>query len=196
VSSPVGYGAALKLVDLDVGGVHVRTLPLRLVPDHDSAFAAYQAEAALLHELPPPASMAADYGQFLDRHLRHLVRHRYLPGDWPPDMVSFVQQSSMSDLMALLHIPLQPADDFPLICLVEDWYRLRKAGVLAFDDIGATRIATYQRIATLPRPEPEPGLAAHMSIVLDILLVYMIKLPNGDFTILPSMDFVASTHEW
>ncbi|MBE7731982.1 metallophosphoesterase family protein [Devosia faecipullorum] len=191
VPSPVGYGAALKIVDLAHDVIHVRTLPLRDVPGHARAYAAYKTEATRRGEVLSPASKADDHGQFLDTHLEHLVQHRYLPLDWPPDMAAFVRRSAMSDLLELLDIDMPLSEDFSLLCFVGDWYRMRMAGELACADIDAERVVLYRRLAAFARPMPVPGLAARMTGLLDIMALYLNRSPNGDFTILPSMEIIA-----
>lgn len=192
VPSPVGYGAALKIVDLTPEATQVRTLPLRRAAGYDLAFKAYHAEAAREGKAQPPASMAADYGQFLDRYLQHLIPERYLEREWPADVVDYVRKSNVSDLLTLLGIDLAPPQDFALTQLAEDWYRLRKGGELALVDIAAPRLALYRALVGADRPAPQTGLAARMATVLDLLLIYLNRLPNGDFTILPSGEIAAA----
>ncbi|ODT76514.1 MAG: hypothetical protein ABS76_30980 [Pelagibacterium sp. SCN 64-44] len=191
VPSPVGYGAAIKIVDLDAGAIHIRTMPLREAEGYDGAFALYRREAAAQGKLPPPIAMAQDHGQFLDHHLRSLVQHRYLAHEWPQDMAAFVASSSMADLIDLLGIDVERAADFPLVSFVEDWYRLRKAGRLALADISAERFALYRELCSRPRPAGLEGIAAGMAVVVELLAIYMNRLPNGDFNILPSREVAA-----
>lgn len=186
VPSPVGYGAAVKIVELDVGQSHVHTVPLRRVEGHDGAYSLYRAEATHKAGAAPAIIAAADYGQFLDEHLRHLVQRRYLATEWPRDMADFVLASTTADLMEVLGLEARGAPVFPLVILVEDWYRLRKAGMLAAADIAPDRLQFYRTLCARPRPAVGKGLAARMATVVDLLAIYINRLPNGDFTILPS----------
>jgi len=190
VPSPVGYGAGLKIIDMTPTATHVRTLPLRRIEGHDIAFAAYRAEAAHMHRAAPAASKAVDHGQFLNRHLCHLVRRRYLPREWPSDLEAFVQNAKVSDLLKLLGVTLPVVNDFSMLCMVEDWYRFRKAGALALPDIAAERVALYQRLVSGPRAEPETELAARMAVIVDLLGLYMNRQPSIDFAIMPNLDII------
>lgn len=195
VPSPVGYGAGLKIVEMAGGETHIRTLPLRQFAGFDLAFSAYRAEAAHLQQPGPDASSALDHGQFLSRHLSHLVHHRYLPREWPADMAGFVQAGTVSDLLKLLGIDVPVNEDFPLINVVEDWYRFRKAGILALPDIPTERLAFYQALIAAPRPETMPGLASSMSSFVELLALYMNRLPSGDFTIGSDLDIADVSHD-
>lgn len=195
VPSPVGYGAAVKIVALDAGESHVRTVPLRKAAGHDGAFALYRAEAARKGEAAPAISGAADHGEFLDHHLRHLVQQRYLATEWPRDMADFVMMSSTADLMAMLDLDAGDAPVFPLVAFVEDWYRFRKAGLLAAADVAPDRLRFYRALCARLRPAGREGLAARMETVVELLDIYMNRLPNGDFTILPSMQVVPASRD-
>ncbi|MBB5041064.1 metallophosphoesterase family protein [Shinella fusca] len=183
VPSPVGYGPGLKIVDLHADRFEIRTVPLRRVPGHDLAFAAYRAEAAQAGLPVPPASVAADHGEFVSRHLVELVHRRYMPREWPRDMVDFVEGASVADLLARLGLPADDAAGFPLHEFVEDWYRLRKAGELAAADIAPERLAFYRRLAAAAPATGEDGLAKRFATLLRMMRAYLGRLPNRDFIV-------------
>lgn len=183
VPSPVGYGPGFKFVALHADRFEIRTVPLRLAPGHDGAFAAYRAEAERAGSAPPPASLAADHGEFLSRHLVDLVHRRYMPREWPRDMADFVQGASVADLLAGLGLPTDEAANFPLHELVEDWYRLRKAGELAEADIAPGRLAFYGRLCAAAPAAVEEGLARRFAILLRMMRAYLGRLPNRDFAV-------------
>jgi len=158
-------------------------VPLRRVPGHDLAFPAYRAEAAQAGLPVPPASVAADHGEFVSRHLVELVHRRYMPREWPRDMVDFVEGASVADLLARLGLPADDAAGFPLHEFVEDWYRLRKAGELAAADIAPERLAFYRRLAAAAPATGEDGLAKRFATLLRMMRAYLGRLPNRDFTV-------------
>ena len=183
VSSPVGYGPGMKVVDLHADRVEIRTQLLRQVAGHDAAFAAYRAEAALAGKPEPPASFAPDHGRFLSRHLVDLVHGRYLAREWPRDMVEFVRTGTVADLMDRLGLTAGDAPAFGLAELVEDWYRLRKAGELSHEDIAPDRLAFYRRLsAEAPRIDGD-SLPARLATLLRMMRAYLERQPNRDFVL-------------
>ena len=183
VSSPIGYGPGMKIVDLDAGRVEIRTETLRQVPGHDAAFAAYRTEARRAGQAEPPASTAPDHGVFLSHHLVNLVHGRYLAREWPADMVAFVQKSTVADLLTSLGLSSEGAPAFSLSEFVEDWYRLRKAGELSHEDIAPERLAFYRRLVSqVPYIEGE-SLAARFAILLRMMRAYIERPANRNFTL-------------
>ena len=183
VPSPVGFCPAMKIVDLDGPQVGIRSPLLADVPGHDRAFAAYRAEAAQLARPPSPACFAPDHGSFLDRHLIELVHSRYVPREWPQDMVDFLDRGRMADLVAVLGLPTEGAPDWPLWVLAEDWYRLRKGGALGLGYVASDRLAFYRRLCRDLPPVTGTGLAARLAAMLRILRGYLDRLPNEDFVL-------------
>lgn len=183
VPSPVGYGPGLKIVDLHADRTEIRTQPLRQVPGHDAAFAAYRAEARKAGTPEPSASFAPDHGQFLSHHLVDLVHGRYLAREWPQDMVDFVADASVADLMLHLDLDADKAPALPLAALVEDWYRLRKAGELSHEDIAPDRLAFYRRLSAQAPSLDGDSLAARFATLLRMMRAYLHRHPNRDFSI-------------
>jgi 3',5'-cyclic AMP phosphodiesterase CpdA len=135
VPSLVAFPPAYQVLDVEPGGTTLRTLRVDRAPGWDVALATYarESEASLL-------ASANGYLDFLDRHLALLVRDRYLPLEWPPEL-------------ARLDLPGIPLVDFALDC-----YRLRKGGMLASDRVPPQRIAAYRALARdLAARELAPG---------------------------------------
>ena len=192
VPSPVGYGPGMKILDLTKDRAEIRSLPLRQVPGHAAAFAAYRTEAAKAGEPEPAASTAPDHGRFLDHHLAGLVRGRYLPREWPGDMADFALTATVADLLQALGLPADDALPLALIDLVEDWYRLRKAGEFSHADIAPERLAFYRRLTAALPPVTGDGLPAHFATLLAMMRAYLDRLPNRDFSIsLPDLRVTA-----
>jgi 3',5'-cyclic AMP phosphodiesterase CpdA len=195
VPSPVGYGAALKLVAQSAAEIAITTVPLVEVEGFDAAYIAYQNEAKQAGVLPPAACRAANHGQFMDRHLRELVHNRYLPREWPEEMAAFIRQGTMSDLLGLLNLTAEPEWDYPLTEFVQDWYRLRKAGELGRRDVDRQRLSFYRRLCRVVAQGKRSGLAASMAEVIALLGIYIDRLPNEDYSILlPSLTVSRSPH--
>ena len=190
VPSPVGFAPALKIVDLFADRAEITTPVLNAVPGHDCAFAAYRTEARHLGQSEAPAMHAPDHAAFLDRHLVELVHRRYLPREWPADMRDFIRHGRMRDLVAILGIEAE-LPDLALFTLVEDWYRLRKAGGLGRSHIPPARLDCYVRLCALLPDGQGDSLAARFAVVLRILRGYLNRMPDTDFTL--DLDSMAVT---
>ncbi len=122
VPSLVASPAAYQILDIEPSRTTLLTVPLDDPPGWDVAREIYARE--------PGGSVLADattYAEFLDRHLGHLVRNRYLPLEWPSE--------------------IRELRDFSIVDFALDWYRLRKAGTLARGLVPADRIEAYRAAA-------------------------------------------------
>jgi len=182
VPSPVGFAPAMKMLDLADNQARIRTLSLCDIPGHDRAYSAYLSEAGWLGQPAPFAAHAPDHGAFLDRHLTGLVRDRYMAREWPAEMADFASRARMADLAGILGIEVE-TPDLPLRHLAEDWYRLRKAGVLAEPFVAAERLAFYRLLCAEIPDLTGDSLASRFAALLRILDGYLHRLPNGDFSI-------------
>jgi 3',5'-cyclic AMP phosphodiesterase CpdA len=173
VPSLVAFPPAFKIVyplkaipEMETVMLHSMALDRRLCQ-------LYRQEAVLLDENPDQAFDAADYGTFLYQHMRSLVTSRYLPQEWPSEVVAQLSASRVSDIciMFIAHQvrrtgsnPAQPeprsltmleekAAEFgmsvgdlecvEMIDLITDWYCLRRGNSLALPFIPERRIAAY-----------------------------------------------------
>lgn len=80
-----------------------------------------------------------DYLTFTDRHLVQLVAQRFLPNEWPPELVNYLNQHSLLDVLTLLE-PKKTKHDKSLenlsaMTLVYDFYRLKNAADTAMLEI-------------------------------------------------------------
>ena len=91
VPSMVGFPPGYKIALFEGNNLHVATVALPDVSGHDRAFAAYRAEIA--GDGPEHAALpaASSHGDFLSRHLAEIVRHRYLPREWPADLAAMAR---------------------------------------------------------------------------------------------------------
>jgi len=188
VPSPVGFPPAMKMADIGPDSITLRTLSLANAPAHDAAFVAYRSEAAFAGRPAPDATGAADFGGFMDAHLRAVVSRRYIPREWPADMADFVKTRRMADLLALIGVEGQ-APEMPLQMFAEDWYRLRKGGEAAIGYIPAERLAFYRQLCARLPVTQGTGMPARFVALLRILGAYLDRLPNADFVVhLPGLD--------
>ena len=135
VPSLVAYPPAYQILDIGADETTLQTTRLDDAPGWDAARVLYTREAN-----DSALADATSYVDFLDRHLASLVRNRYVPLEWPPELAN-------------LELPGVPLLDFAL-----DWYRLRKGGALAHDRVPSQRLEAYHAMARdLAARNPAPG---------------------------------------
>lgn len=205
VPSMVGFPPAYKVVDVDGGRLDVETVTIADVPGYDTAFPYYRIEAAR-EGLSAAVTEAENHADFLSRHLAEMVRHRYLPKEWPQDLAGLVPQLSLGDLdeLAGIHEPLAVGDvpsvldatrkaetgkhawrALPFFEMIVDWYRLRKGREIALDFIEAERIAAYRQLAeryaigAWPQGSLQDRIAAFMRMMMD----WLDSQPSRDFSV-------------
>lgn len=80
-----------------------------------------------------------DYLTFTDQHLLQLIEQRFLPKEWPPELVNYLHQHSIMDLITLLEPQKAKYSstlaEVPAITLVYDFYRLKNAADTAMLEI-------------------------------------------------------------
>ncbi len=204
VPSMVGFPPAYKLVEITDGRMTVETVLVGDVPGFDAAFVLYEAEKALTKVDFGDITGATSHADFLSRHLAQMVRHRYLPKEWPQDLAALALTFDLGDLeaLAVLAEPLdtaaaearagapsgrQPGDwrTTPFLEMVVDWYRLRKGRDLALDFIAPERLAAYRRLADTfaAGSWPETSVQARLACFLRMMMHYLFSHPSRDFHI-------------
>ena len=202
VPSVVGFPPAYKIVDVGSDRLGVETITIADVPGYDTAFPLYRIEAAR-EGLSAAVTEAKSHADFLSRHLAEMVRHRYLPKEWPQDLAPLVPQLTLGDLYAFAGIsgPLTVEDARPIVAreqngtgamgafpffeVIVDWYRLRKGREIALDFIDAGRIAAYrltaQRYASgsWPLGSLQDRIASFMRMMMD----WLDSQPSRNFSI-------------
>ncbi|WP_269931267.1 metallophosphoesterase family protein [Aminobacter sp. HY435] len=204
VPSMVGFPPAYKIVDVERERLDIETVTISDVPGHDAAFALYRVEAAR-EGISAAVTDAANHADFLSRHLSDMVRHRYLPKEWPQDLAVLVPHLQLGDLDAFAGTarPLSVADAadrvsvggrgqaeaawaaLPFFEMVVDWYRLRKGREIAHDFIAPERIAAYRLLAqryalgSWPQGSLQDRLASFMRMMVD----WLDSQPSRDFSI-------------
>lgn len=171
VPSLVAFPPAFKIVEPSTSHFLVETVELSSRAVDPRILRAYRREMAHLDQPPDPAFDAFEYGSFLKAHKRALVRHRYFPTEWPPEVVDEISGLSVEDVCARLGGPgtiegviaTCPPEDaarlvrLDMLELVADWYCLRQAAVLALDKIPALRVRLYRALAARFGRPPESG---------------------------------------
>lgn len=80
-----------------------------------------------------------DYLTFTDRHLMQLVEQRYIPDEWPTELIAYLYGHTFLDVFTLFapqkvnHIEILA--EVPAMTLVYDFYRLKNAADTALLDI-------------------------------------------------------------
>lgn len=204
VPSLVGFPPAYKIAEFRPGRLAVSTVVMDDVAGFDAAFGYYRREAARAGRGADDLAGATDHARFLSGHLAHLVRTRYLPLEWPPDLAALVPVLTLGDLVDLAgegtsldgagvlewrrRRPPAAASGWqaiPFFELVVDGYRLRQARQLAAPFVPADRLEAYLAAgARFAAGRWQPGsVQARLAAFLRMLAVYAAGLPAGDFEI-------------
>lgn len=184
IPSPVAFPPAFAVVSAENDHVGVDHRPLDPA-GFDAFFPFYARECA-----DDPWTEARSYGDFLYRHVRELVVHRYLPREWPADLAHALQSLSAASLFAIAETraPVDPAalgaqatDDGPTgIDLVTDWYAARKASALVFRFVPESRMALYRALiaAYAMRSWPDPDcLQSRLKLFFEMMARYLDEEP-------------------
>lgn len=115
VAFPGGWTSAALSAD-------AMTLSHRDVDPHD-----YDAFFAIYARSDPanPLLRTKSYGEFLAAHMREMALRRYLPQEWPADLVQALETSTVRDLVEDARDMPDKLLDRPFVDLVADFYRLR-----------------------------------------------------------------------
>ena len=202
VPSLVAFPPAFKIVHPGKGAWEIETIALSSIATDERILQLYRKEALFSGEPRDEAYSVTDYGTFLYRHMRSLVASRYLPNEWPKEVVAQLSASSVRDVCILLltrerlHIFPNPRDHdnepleilernaakfglsvgdlerVEMIDLIKDWYCLRRAGAMALPFIGQYRIAIYNFL----RSNAIPYTHAHPSESVTAFIGTFLKL--------------------
>ncbi|KQU72802.1 hypothetical protein ASC75_03680 [Aminobacter sp. DSM 101952] len=203
VPSMVGFPPAYKVLEIDDRRLEVETVVVADVPGHDAAFAYYRVEAAR-EGTSAAVTEATSHADFLSRHLAEMVRHRYLPKEWPRDLAALVPHVNLGDLERLAEAasPSSVTDALPLLApsvrmagddwralpffeMIVDWYRLRKGREVALDFIDPLRIAAYRHLAArfAAGAWPEGCLQDRLASFMRMMMDWLASAPSRDFAV-------------
>ncbi len=115
--SLAAYPPAYKVLTLlDDNRIEVETVRITQVPRFDELFPHYEREHDYLSEHHPEKAWnravlnAKNYNDYTRRHLRELVRLRFLPQEWPDELAGIITESNLEELAILSQLP----SDMPL----------------------------------------------------------------------------------
>ncbi|WP_394674925.1 metallophosphoesterase family protein [uncultured Chryseobacterium sp.] len=136
--------------------LEVQTEILNEVPHFNDLFPLYEKEYATLKATKPEMLWNKDilktksYHDFMQFHLRELVRLRMIPGDWPKDFVEKISAMTGEDLLQLVHADKSLSGIHPEAFrswtgedLLLDLYKFQSADELARRDIPEERLKQY-----------------------------------------------------
>lgn len=185
--SPVAFPPAYCLVTAQLGTIaaDMRTLSFA---GFDRFFPYYRVEARRTGQ-DTQWLEASTYPEFLHGHVSELVRHRYLPREWPPELAAFLDGRSVDDLFALARIeapigpeaadrllPRSKTGGISAMDLVVDWYLARKGSALALDYIAPHRLETYNELMgafAWRRWDDPQSLQASFALVMSMMGRYL-----------------------
>lgn len=136
--------------------LEVQTEILNEVQHFDDLFPLYEKEYATLKATKPAMLWNKDilktksYHDFMQFHLKELVRLRMIPGDWPKDFVEKISAMTGEDLLRLVHADKPLSGIHPEAFrswtgedLLLDLYKFQSADELARRDIPEERLKQY-----------------------------------------------------
>ncbi|MDN3665833.1 metallophosphoesterase [Algibacter miyuki] len=147
----------------------VETVVIKSAKNFNSLFPLYEQEYAYLKESGATSIWNKDilltenYKDFTKFHLKELVRLRFLPNDWPKAFADSLLSSTGKDLLLKSRIEdaevkaylktndltLENFENWTGFDMIYDFYKLRSADELAFQDIGVNRLKAYEQVCSL-----------------------------------------------
>ena len=201
--SLAGYKPAYKLATVKYDGIiDIQTIVLETVPRFNELFDLYQREYEYLEGLGAKdiwdRSVLASktYPQYTYRHLKELVRLRFLPQEWPDGFISYFSNLNGREILELvaldttdltfwgqgaLQIDLKLFEEWKGSDFLYDLYRLRSADELAKEDIGDGRLSTYEYVvgAFLSTPTTNLENKDTLDYIIELMHVFH-KFSNGE----------------
>ncbi|MGQ1889210.1 metallophosphoesterase [Thermophagus sp. OGC60D27] len=192
VPSIAGYPAAYKILTIkNPDEMVVETVKLDSVPGFNNLFPLYEKEYAYLTECGAEdiwnqeILSATNYGDFLNWHLKELVRLRFLKRDWPEAFRNFMLNADGVTLQAYAGIdPVDSTAGFKWtgIDMIYDFYRVLNGDQLALNDVGAQRIEEYQSIinSELEKTHANKGAVDSLSVEFYLFMSIFNDLLHGE----------------
>lgn len=199
VPAPVAFPPAFKLCELTDAGLAVDTILLRDVPNYDVGFARYAAECRVTGYDDEGLGATGDHFDFIGRHLELLTRDRYLPREWPAELRETVATATIGAIARRITPTLPPAvaalAELPMLTLVIDWYKLRKAGDLALLNLDPARQSAYAELIALYANGtwPAGSIEAQLALFFTLLDRHRRGLPATTFRLDFATGVVAAT---
>ena len=168
--SLAAYAPGYKILSIhNKSEFEVETVVIKSAKNFNSLFPLYEKEYAYLNETGAPSIwdkeilLTKNYKEFTKFHLKELVRLRFLPSDWPENFADSLLTLSGKDLLlkntietTLLkkvleenNVTLESFENWTGFDMINDFYKLRSADELAFEDIGASRLKQYELVCNV-----------------------------------------------
>lgn len=187
VPSIAAYIPAYKILTVhNSNKVGISTIQIKNVAEYDQLFPLYEREYAYLSKLSDVVLWdkailnSKSYGEFVQLHLKELVRLRFIPEDWPNNFANKITQSTGAQLLksSLVNIGIseikaqlrskgmrmKTLEQWTGFDMIYDYYRLRGGDELAIPSIGPERLEQYlyvcERLAL--SSDPMARLWAHI----------------------------------
>ncbi|MBB4804525.1 3',5'-cyclic AMP phosphodiesterase CpdA [Flavobacterium nitrogenifigens] len=176
--SLAAYMPAYKILTIHSNSeFEVETIVIGKVDKFDSLFPFYEEEYAYLQSIKDDHIWnkeilnAKNYKEFTNWHLKELVRLRFLPEDFPADLLKSIEKISGKDLLELNKntseinkdlkansLTLSDFESWTGFDMIFDFYRLKSADELAFSEIGKERLKQYELICKYFKKSNDPKL--------------------------------------
>ncbi|MEP0357157.1 metallophosphoesterase [Paraglaciecola sp.] len=194
--SLAAYRPGYKLLTLRDEIVDVETVVLDEVPRFDELFGHYKDEHTHLRRYSPSKLWndkilaAANYGQFTDHHLKELVRLRYLPKEWPNDLLRYISENTFTGLFETTAVECTSFDVDAALShantllkwktteLFNDFYRLRNADSIAQVSLARQAFYMWFHKALNQCSFKEDSLQYKLSLMLEIMAKFSNAQPS------------------
>ncbi|TNB46310.1 metallophosphoesterase [Martelella lutilitoris] len=178
VPSPVAYPGGYVVVTADSGDPACECVRLESAPGFDAAFPAYSAQLRSSGKaaVGTEALSVPDYQGFLQAHQKGLIASKYMPQDWPPELLKNLDTPLAQMLTDVPRLAQEFKDRPPAagLCLgqvLEDYYFIRAGGSQTIGALPEDRIAFYRRLGSAVNAGDEACLPIErMAMLLAALL--------------------------
>ncbi|WBL21079.1 metallophosphoesterase family protein [Zunongwangia sp. HRR-M8] len=152
--SLAAYIPGYKILNLDKDFAEIETVSINEVPGFDELFPLYKLEYEYLKNSNREIwnidiLNSKNYHDFTEYHLENLVKLRFLPNDWDTDFKTYLSNLTSSDLLKNVSTSSKLSQNFSEwkgYDMILDFYKIRNADKLAFQDIPEQRLKEYKTI--------------------------------------------------
>lgn len=198
VPSLAAYQPAYKLLTLSDSNIaEIETITVNNVPKFDTLFTHYKTEWHFnhTHKLPnwdQNILAATSYSEFTDKHLQGVITNRYLPKEWPQNLVTFLKNNQLSAISALTkctnHDRLAKEGYSSIaadngITLIYDFYRIKNADHIAAIDANKKRFYLHMNQIYENCEVPDNQLFIQLKKLLSTLAMMLQSEPSANFII-------------
>ena len=152
--SLAAYIPGYKILKLNKNFAEVETIAINEVPGFNELFPLYKMEHDYLEKTNQETwnidiLNSKNYHDFTEYHLENLVNLRFLPSDWDPEFQAYLSKLTASDFHKIIAENPENENEFLEWTgkdMILDFYKIRNADKLAFDDIPIERLADYKKL--------------------------------------------------